>query len=302
MSIRKLVYILAPSYSGSTLLTFLLSTHERIASIGELKGTARDDMDTYMCSCGFLQRECGFWRKVKDEMNSRAAFFSLDDFGTHFAGISPFFDTLLTSRIRGPAFEMARDAALRLFPGCRGTLHKILNQNRVMIDLICEMQGGDIFLDGSKDPVRLRQMSASGDWDVKVICLIRDGRGVTYSSIRRYNEPMETVAKEWVRTSRECDHMARRFQNEKCITVHYESLCRDPEAVLSEIYTFLGLAPELGTVDFRSREHHVLGNSMRLKSTNEIRLDEKWKKALGKKDLEVFERIAGKMNQSYGYE
>ena len=35
-----LVYILSPSYSGSTLLTFLLNTHPEIATIGELKAQA----------------------------------------------------------------------------------------------------------------------------------------------------------------------------------------------------------------------------------------------------------------------
>ena len=44
----RLLYILAPSYSGSTLLTYLLSQHDAIATVGELKATSRGDLDTYI--------------------------------------------------------------------------------------------------------------------------------------------------------------------------------------------------------------------------------------------------------------
>ena len=59
-----LVYILAPSYTGSTLLTFLLAQHKSIATIGELKATAREDLETYRCSCGSLMRKCHFWKTL----------------------------------------------------------------------------------------------------------------------------------------------------------------------------------------------------------------------------------------------
>ena len=81
---RDLVYILAPSYTGSTLLTFLLAQHKGIATIGELKATARGDLETYRCSCGSLMRECHFWEKVTDRMQKADVSFTLDDFGTHF--------------------------------------------------------------------------------------------------------------------------------------------------------------------------------------------------------------------------
>ena len=41
---------------------------------------------------------------------------------------------------------------------------------------------------------------------------------------------------------------------------------------------------------------------MRLKSTSEIRLDEKWRKTLSPEDLAVFDRVAGPMNRKYGYD
>ena len=72
--------------------------------------------------------------------------------------------------------------------------------------------------------------------------------------------------------------------------------------MISEIYDFLGLSVGLCDLRFKSTEHHILGNQMRLSSIGEIRLDEKWKSALTERDLEIFEQTAGRLNRSYGYQ
>jgi hypothetical protein len=53
--------------------------------------------------------------------------------------------------------------------------------------------------------------------------------------------------------------------------------------------------------DFRSQNHHVVGNGMRLDATNEIKLDERWKSELSASDLKQFDTVAGKMNRRLGY-
>ena len=45
-----------------------------------------------------------------------------------------------------------------------------------------------------------------------------------------------------------------------------------------------------GLDDFRSVDHHIIGNQMRLSSTSEIRLDESWKKALTPEQMAEIER------------
>lgn len=193
--LRDLVYILAPSYTGSTLLTFLLSRHEDIATIGELKATARTDLDEYLCSCGVLQRECKFWKSVTEKMQKAGTNFVLEDFGTHFRADSLLCDRLLRSGVRSRYFEAIRDSFLRLLPNCRRQLHNILERNRQLIDIICELQEAEIYLDGSKDAIRLRLLNSAGLWNMKVIYLIRDGRGATNSYMRHYDVPMETAAR-----------------------------------------------------------------------------------------------------------
>ena len=299
--VRDLVYILAPSYTGSTLLTFLLSKHEDIATVGELKAAARGDLGTYLCSCGNLQRECKFWKRLSKEMQKTATPFALDDFGTHFRSDSFLCDRLLRAGVRSGLVELIRDWLLQVLPSCRHQLHNILERNRQIIEVICNLQHGATFVDGSKDPIRLKLLNSANYWNSKVIYLIRDGRGVANSYMRHYSVPMETAAREWRRVHRECDRVVKELGSDMFITIHYEDLCRDPEETMGKICDFLGLNADLGNLQFKSSEHHILGNQMRLRSTEEIRLDEKWKDRLTQKDLDVFDRIAGKANRAHGY-
>ncbi|HEV2843921.1 MAG TPA: hypothetical protein VG477_03670, partial [Thermoanaerobaculia bacterium] len=61
----NVVYIMGHGFSGSTLLTFLLGTHPRIATIGELgiAQLAKEQLtpDDYLCSCKAPIRDCDFW-------------------------------------------------------------------------------------------------------------------------------------------------------------------------------------------------------------------------------------------------
>ncbi|KRT55771.1 Sulfotransferase domain [endosymbiont of Ridgeia piscesae] len=299
---RNLVYIMSPSYAGSTLLTFLLATHPKIATIGELKATSMGDLDVYNCSCGKLIKACGFWRDVQRGMAERGRSFSLEQFGTSFESGSGLCNKLMRAAVRGGLFETARDIGFGLMGGCRKERDEILMQNREIIDLVIGLQEGDTFLDGSKDPVRLKLMHQSGLWNIKVINLVRDGRGATNSIMKHYGVDMEEAVNSWVFTSKEMQQTAALFREDEIFNMKYEDLCRDPDRLLSEIYRFVGVDPLLGSEDFRGTKQHILGNAMRLNSTGEIRLDEKWKEKLTEAELEIFGRIGGEMNRFLGYQ
>lgn len=296
-----LLYIMGPSFSGSTLLTNILAMHPRIATVGELKASAIGDIETYTCSCGTLLQKCEFWRQVREEMTSRGVGFPFENLGLHFRDDDFICDRLLSSGFKGSFFEKLRKLCLGLYRGCRNKYSAILERNRIAIEVIKQIQGGDIFLDGSKDPNRLYFFLKSGYWRIKILYLIRDGRGSTNSSIRHHNDAMAKTAMEWVQMHKECDRLATKYHRD-CLTIRYEDFCLDPDAHLSRIYTFIGLDSASVCTDFLSVPQHILGNSMRLSSTSEIRLDEKWKKSLTPEDLAVFDQIAGKLNRSYGYE
>lgn len=299
-----LVYIVSPSYSGSTLLTFLLGAHPDIATIGELKATSMGDIEQYRCSCGELIRACTFWRTLTERLGDRGIEFDVADFGTHFRldTRGDLADRLLSARVRTGALEMVRGAALRVLPRASDEMHRILERNLALINGVTEINGASVFLDGSKDPIRLKHLHASGLWNVKVVHLIRDGRGCCNSYIKHYQSSMAVAAEEWRKTHDECERMRKLVAPNDWMSMGYEDLCANPTGTIEATFRFIGIDPKLAPRDLRSTEHHILGNAMRLGSPKEIRQDQKWRTELAKQDLATFARVAGRRNRSYGYD
>jgi hypothetical protein len=143
---------------------------------------------------------------------------------------------------------------------------------------------------------------AAGLWDVRIIYMIRDGRGMCNSFMKHYNAPMPAAVEEWRRTHAECAALRLRAPAERWLVLKYEDLCRQPDTELQRVFAFLGVDPRATRQDLRGMTHHILGNAMRLQNTSEIRLDEKWRTELSPADLAQFERAGGALNRSLGYE
>ena len=170
-----LVYIASASYSGSTLLTFLLNAHPQIATIGELKwGTI--DLETYQCSCGRLLRGCAFWQQVQSSVQSQRLPFDLNRPDTDFrARHRPLTDRLVRARNGGKVFEAVRDTAIAAMPAWRRHRPTVAAVNRAVIEAVLELQSANTFVDASKDPVRLKYLHETDHYNIRAIQLVRDG-------------------------------------------------------------------------------------------------------------------------------
>lgn len=297
----RMLYILAPSYSGSTLLTYLLAQHPEIATIGELKATRMGDIDAYQCSCGVLIRECRFWTELTERAQKAGLDFSVDDFGTVYGDGGGFVDRIVRALVRGPLFESVRAAALAALPESRTRVAAVTHQNLVLSRIVCEMQGGQVFLDGSKDSARLLHYLRSGEWDVKVIYLQRDGRGVTNSYVKHDGIDYDGAIGYWKKAVTELQTMRARLDDDMVYDILYEDLCREPEEELSGICGWLGIADLDHGRGFDAGSQHVLGNRMRLSNVSEVRFDEAWRKLLTQEKLAAFDERAGSLNRSLGY-
>lgn len=322
----KLAYILAASHSGSTLLSMLLGSHPQIATIGEmtLSPKAMGDLDRYRCSCGELIRKCAFWAQVRDGMLKRGCVFDLADAGTDYRAIdSGYVRRLLRPLHRGGLLETCRDAGLVCSSTWRRRLPEIHKRNAALASTISELTGAHVVVDSSKIGVRLKYLLRNPDLDVKVIRLIRDGRAValTYMDPAGFADSkdpnkraggmggdrakerlsMTQAAHEWRRCMEEAEHILRTLDPSRWIEIRYEDYCREPDAALSRLHEFLGVDPGRQPRRFRDVEQHVVGNGMRLDATSEIQLDERWKEHLTKSELQVFDRVAGRMNRHCGY-
>jgi hypothetical protein len=320
----KLVYILAASHSGSTLLTMLLNSHPQIATIGELSPGHIEDLSFYLCSCGTKLRDCSFWQFVSEQMKKTGSDFKLEDFSTGFSmPTSRLATRLLKPLHRGVFLEFLRDAGLNLCPGWHKRLSDIRHTNETLIQAILKYYNADIFVDKGNRALRLKYLLGFPAFDIKVIHLVRDGRPValTYMDPAGFADAKDTgkrgggsggqrdaerltmdqAAYQWKRCNEEAENVLRTLDKSRLLEIHYEDLCNETDKTLEQIFVFLGLDPAKAAKDFRSVEHHILGNGMRLDNTSQVSLDERWKDVLTADDLKTFDRIAGAMNRKYGY-
>lgn len=322
----QLAYLLAASHSGSTLLSMLLGAHRQVATIGEMSLPARamGDLDRYRCSCGQFIRQCDFWQKVTEGMAQRGQAFDLADAGTDYRGVtSQYAGRLLQPMYRARGLEAMRDLALALSPTWRRRLPEIHRRNAALAAVVSQRTGAKVIVDSSKVALRLKYLLRNPDLDVKVVRLIRDGRAValTYMDPAGFADaqdpekraggaggnragerlPMVQAAYEWRRCMEEAEHVVRGLDRTRWIELRYEDYCRDPDTTLGRVYEFLGVTPGDRPGDFRSVAQHVVGNGMRLDTTSEVRLDERWRDVLTPEQLRLFDTVAGKMNRRYGY-
>jgi len=300
--VQNLLYILSPSFSGSTLLTFLLAAHPEIATVGELKASSMGDIDNYRCSCGALLKECSFWKKVKKGMEDKDIPFSFAEFGTNFNCGSALFRRLIRLSAKSALLLRLGPRLFNIPPSYRTQLERILEQNSILIELITKIQGAGVFLDGSKDPERLNQLLISRRWKIKVIHLLRDGRGIANSYMKHYNVDMRSAAREWVSTETTCERVLSGISPKNAMTVKYEEICQNSQQTLDRVLEFTGLG--LTTLESQkpASHCHILGNNAaRLSFCNSVITDEKWKRELLEEELNDFELIAGAMNRRNGY-
>jgi hypothetical protein len=299
----KLVYLTGANYSGTTLLTFLLNTHPDIATIGELKGSSKDPA-THACSCGQAIGVCPFWSEILEKLHQRGNPFCHEDVHTQCGFRIPnasFLNRVANHRLRGWPLELARDMLLNLHPYTRREMTRIARTNQDFIEVVHEITCCKVFLDSSKDVIRLKHLMRSQPFPILVIHMYRDGRGVMNSTMKRRKLSPEIAALDWKVREVEIGRILRHFPADRKTTICYEDLCQDPQTQLTRIYQFLGLSPSDGHCDFRSAPNHILGNKMRLTGSSEIALDTKWYSELTPAALKTFERVAGDVNRRLGY-
>jgi hypothetical protein len=321
----RLVYLLAASHSGSTLTAMLLGAQQGVISVGELKATSLGDPEKYRCSCRASIKDCEFWRKVRREMTVRGIEdFDITDAGTSIFEVrSPYARRILAPLYREAAMEFVRDTLLAASPAWRSHLAKTQERNLALVESLLAITSAKVVVDSSKVALRLKYLLKNPGLDIRVIRVIRDGRAVSLTYMDDWNfadsadaslrgggsghrrapvrRSMAEAANEWKRSNEAADILISTLPRDRWTEVRYEELCKNPDATLARLVGFLGLDAKSIVLDFRSRDQHIIGNGMRLDTTSQITVDERWKGHLSAEDLRVFDVIAGSLNRQYGY-
>lgn len=320
---KQLIYLAAASHSGSTMTAMLLGAHPDLCSVGELKAVHLGNKEHYLCSCKTLVSECAFWRGVSDKMAQRGQDFSISTAGMDIrTEATPYMLKLLKPLVRTPFLELIRDCLLSLSPTWRKQLPILQKRNADYVCAIAEQAGVEAVVDSSKVGIRLKYLLKNKDLNIKVIWVVRDGRGVSlaYKNPSEYADAknpklrgggtgetqergrsIEVGAHEWVRCNQETEAVLATMAKEKWTQVHYEDICNNTNQTLDSLFEFIGVDPTKKRLDFKTVEHHVVGNGMRLDDSEVIKLDDRWKEQLNEADLKHFYGVAGEYHNSLGY-
>lgn len=282
---QRIVYIAGYGRSGSTLLERLLSSHERIFGTGELADfTDMIQRTNVYCSCGAKITECPVWSEIIDGHNPQSR------------------DQVQLKRIQ-KSFESLASLPKWIFTSRRVDWKLYKGFTEALLSSIFQQlpKEVDYVIDSSKTArerfFRPLALSRLGSYDVKVIHLVRDGRGCMWSNLRGHNRKLEgglephlpftgiRTAMSWF-IANLAAHLFQITQSpENYCRIRYEDLISHPTATLRKLSAFLGVSLEeqiritegKGTIP---QTHQLSGNRLRFKKRVSLDLDVEWKREL----------------------
>lgn len=303
----RLVYIMGNVRSGSTLLDTILGNHPRIESVGELCNVSENGwIDQRRCACGQAAPDCPFWTEVRQEW---ARLTGTDDEQSYAELVRAmekhrvWLPRLVgEARRRSPRFKEYAERTGALFQAIRTT------------------SGKSVLVDSSKRASRALLLSKIPGIDLRVIHLVRDGRGVAWSEKKRKfkkdqqgNEKLVEPGKSVPRTALvwnvgnlQSAWVRRRLPPWKSARIRYEDCVMQPERSLAEIGGLMdldlsGLAADLLAGQPMSVGHTIAGNGMRMGGSIRLRPDTEWIEKMSRRDRWACWSVSGWLMKQYGY-
>jgi hypothetical protein len=162
-----------------------------------------------------------------------------------------------------------------------------------------------IYLDGTKSVRRALLFAAAPQVRMKVIHLVRDGRGFCFSYLKNRKLPrtqLPLAARVWHNTIKAIDRFQARFPHIPVLNVRYEDLCRDLSATLHRVCHFLEVPYEPALESTSSaRPCHVMGNRMRLNFSGQVEECLRWQRELAPTDIDFLNRTLQGGLERYHY-
>jgi hypothetical protein len=304
----KIIYIMGSGHSGSTVLDVVLGNHPGIESVGALhqlhhSGWKKDD--NRRCACGSGVHECAYWTEVHRYWVAEVGRDNLD----RYIGLQNKLERhirnwphlLYQSRLKSSEFVQYSTMTAALFQA----IHAV--------------SGKKVIVDSSKNPRRGYLLLASGMFDLQLLHLVRDGRGVVWSGMKprqkdvsagipqsRAAIPAWRTSLAWLHRNLESEWVLRRAGKDNAVRISYEELVTHPERALKPLELFVGadfleLAENWSEGQLMQVGHAVAGNRLRMSGAIKLRPDLEWTHKLPTKDKRIFWSMAGWLAKRYGY-
>ena len=168
---------------------------------------------------------------------------------------------------------------------------------------VCELQGTELFIDGTKYMLRflaLRALTAGATF--RIIHVVRDPRGF-YMSYKKHSQEPDSEAlmySHWLRYHKAVLAHFLSMEGVEVLFLRYEDLCTEPSRQMDRVFRFLKLSAQ-DVVGRLKDPHHIIGNRMLASFDGSIEQDTLWRQHLScKKQMEVLRRTEP-LSSLFGY-
>jgi hypothetical protein len=299
----RVLYVIGTGRSGSTIFGAAAGMHAGAVAAGELNRLAheKDPFRNRKCSCGDFLNACPFWSEVWrlwEPAFRDTSFQRYQQLLERYERLRSY--PLLLKELRQPSEDFQIYQRL----------------NRKLHQAIAQVSGAEVIVDTSKYAVRGLALSRMEGLHVRMVHLIRDGRGVFWSlkkaALRHRRKIKRLRARawtwmapfEWIVLNAIAEAITRSVPH---IQVRYEHFVASPERIMNELGALVGLDMRKVGQDLSSGvpvtfDHMVGGNYVRMGGPIALKIDEAWKRELPSFERSYFWAVAGFRARAYGYE
>ena len=304
----SVVYVVGTGRSGTTLLDTIFSNHPRMYGAGELATLAVGDLfHRVHCPCGRPADQCQFWQAVVEDWFANTG---LHDLAEHATLRAPFDGPRLCGLPRLMRERLIRSRAFEDYTRQTTELYRSVRR----------ISGREIVVDSSAIPMRAFALSMMPEIDLRLIHIVRDGRGVAWSLKKGLREnqqagigssetprPVWRSALTWIAYNLVSSWVCRQVPVGRALFCRYEDLSTNTEPVLRKIGEFLDC--DFEEIIQRINSGGALkvgctfgGNRLRMSGEVRIRLDTDWTKNLSLSEQRTLTRMCGWLMRKYGYQ
>ena len=294
MALKKIAYIVSHQRSGSTLLSMLLGSHPEMFCVGELRLLGKYlNSPKGICLCGNHLDQCPFWTKILSDLEKNPK-------------------TLATS-LKIKRWHLILNTgygrAKKILPSLPRYAY-FKKHDMILNDLIeiyhkaATETGMQIVIDSSKHPFTGRFLYSALPGQVKLIFLIRDGRGFV-NSLKKRGVSIKKAAKMWLHAVQKMRMIRLGIPEDNLFFLKYEELCREPKETMGKLCSFLDVPYHEDMLIVNKTDKHDIAGSPSITRSSRKRIsisyDESWRMGLDNTEIQTFHNIAGKMNSLLGY-
>jgi hypothetical protein len=295
----QVIFIGGLGRSGTTLLERVLGQLPGVCGLGEVVHLwDRDVRDDERCGCGTRFSQCEFWQQVGEYAFG----------GWHRLNLS----RLLALR---SAVERTRYIPQLALRSNTAVADYVWHYRRVY-EAAATVTGSNVIIDSSKHAALAYCLRWSDEFDLRVLHVVRDSRGVAYSWTKKVPRPesngqMMTCYPPFRSALLWNAHNAAfellRRSGVAIRRVHYENFLRDPITVTRSIAEFAGIDP--GPLEFLNTDaaelapcHSAAGNPMRFTvGSVPLHLDQAWRTSLPPRQRRLVGMLTAPLLSRYGY-